>query len=347
VFYAVLIIITAYMPIFTLQRVEGRLFRPMSWTVAFALGGAMIFALLMAPVLTSFLFRHGTHEWRNPVLDWMKRKYRSLLVWSFRHHWVVLSGGLGIIAATGLLLWSGIIGSEFLPHLDEGAIWARGTLAPSTGPEEGERIVKQARAIFASFPEVTQVVSQVGRPDDGTDVAGFFNTEYFVDLKPREQWRPRFRTKEELISAMDARLERMPGVLWNFSQPIADNMEEAVSGVKGQLAIKLFGAELKQLERIGDQITATMSHIEGVADLGLFRTIGQPNVNLIIDRKKADRFGLNVSDVQDAIETAVGGKAVSQILKGEARYDLVVRYEPPFRTTIDDITDITHSGPLR
>ena len=345
VFYAVLIIITAYMPIFTLQRVEGRLFRPMSWTVAFALAGAMIFALLLAPILTSFLFRPGMREWRNPLLDWMKRRYRSTLLWSFGHRWVVLSGGLGIVAATGLMLWSGIIGSEFLPHLDEGAIWARGTLAPSTGPVEGERVVKAARAIFASFPEVTQVVSQVGRPDDGTDVTGFFNTEYFVDLKPREQWRPRFRTKEELIAAMDARLERLPGVLWNFSQPIADNMEEAVSGVKGQLAIKLFGADLKELERIGDQITATMSHIEGVADLGLFRTIGQPNVNLIIDRKKADRFGLNVSDVQDAIETAVGGKAVSQILKGEARYDLVVRYESPFRTTIDDISAIRILAP--
>jgi cobalt-zinc-cadmium resistance protein CzcA len=345
VFYAVLIIITAYMPIFTLQRVEGRLFRPMAWTVAFALAGAMIFAMVMAPILTSFLFRPGMREWRNPVLAWLTGFYRNTLLWCFRRHWVVLAGALAIIAATGGLIYSGIIGSEFLPHLDEGAIWARGTLAPSTGPAEGERVVREARAIFASFPEVTQVVSQVGRPDDGTDVTGFFNTEYFVDLRPREQWRSQFQTKEELINAMDTKLERMPGVLWNFSQPIADNMEEAVSGVKGQLAIKLFGSDLKELERIGDQIVGTMSHIEGVADLGLFRVIGQPNVNMFVDRKKAERFGINVSDVQDAIETAVGGKAVSQILKGEARYDLVVRYEEPYRRTIDDIADIRILSP--
>ena len=345
VFYAVLIIITAYMPIFTLQRVEGRLFRPMSWTVAFALGGAMIFALLMAPVLTSFLFKPGMKEWHNPVLAWLTRQYKSTLMWTFGHHWIVLSSALAVVAATFVLIYSGLIGSEFLPHLDEGAIWARGTLAPSTGPTEGERVVREARAIFASFPEVTQVVSQVGRPDDGTDVAGFFNTEYFVDLKPHDQWRAKFHTKDELIAAMDDKLERMPGVLWNFSQPIADNMEEAVSGVKGQLAIKLFGADLKELERLGDQVVSTMSHIDGVADLGLFRTIGQPNVNLIVDRKKADRFGINVSDLQDAIETAVGGKAVTQILKGEARYDLVVRYEKPYRETVDDISDIRILSP--
>ena len=345
VFYAVLIIITAYLPIFTLQRVEGRLFRPMAWTVAFALAGAMVFALLIAPVLTSFFFRPGAREWHNPVLTLLNRMYRSTLTWCFGHHWVVVSGGLAVVAATGLLVYSGVIGSEFLPHLDEGAIWARGTLAPSTGPAEGERVVKQARAIFATFPEVTRVVSQFGRPDDGTDVTGFFNTEYFVDLKPREQWRQQFHTKEELIAAMDARLERMPGILWNFSQPIADNMEEAVSGVKGQLAIKLFGPELKELERIGDQIVGTMSHINGIADLGLFRTIGQPNVNLIVDRKKAERYGINVSDVQDAIETAVGGKAVSQILNGEARYDLVVRYDEPYRRTINDISEIRLLAP--
>ena len=345
VFYAVLIIITAYMPIFTLQRVEGRLFRPMAWTVAFALAGAMVFALLLAPILTSFLFRPGMREWRNPVLALLTRVYRSTLVWSFRHHWVVLGGAIAVVAATAALLYGGVIGSEFLPHLDEGAIWARGTLAPSTGPSEGERIVKQARAIFAGFPEVTQVVSQVGRPDDGTDVTGFFNTEYFVDLRPREQWRARFSTKEQLIAAMDARLEQMPGVLWNFSQPIADNMEEAVSGVKGQLAIKVIGSDLEELERIADKIVGTMRHMKGVADLGLFRVLGQPNVNMIVDRKKAERYGINVSDVQDAIETAVGGKAVSQMLKGEARYDLAVRYQEPFRRTIDDISGIRILSP--
>ena len=345
VFYAVLIIITAYVPIFTLQRVEGRLFRPMSWTVAFALLGALLFALVIAPVLTSFIFRPGMKEWPNPVLEWLKRIYRVTLGWCFRYHWAVLAGGLTVAVGTVVLVESGVIGSEFLPHLDEGAIWARGTLAPSTGPTEGERLAREARYIFASFPEVTQVVSQVGRPDDGTDPTGFFNTEYFVDLKPRKQWRKQFQTKEELIAAMDERLEKIPGVMWNFSQPIADNMEEAVSGVKGELAIKIFGDDLKLLEHLGDEIVSTMSPIPGVQDLGIFRVIGQPNVNLIVNRAKADRYGINVSDVQDAIETAAGGKAVSQILKGEARYDLVVRYEAPYRSTIGDLANIRILAP--
>lgn len=345
VFYAVLIIITAYMPIFTLQRVEGRLFRPMSWTVAFALLGGLLFGLIIAPVLTSFIFKPGMKEWRNPILELLKRFYRSSLIWCFRYHWIVLACAVIIVAGTVVLVMSGAIGSEFLPHLDEGAIWARGTLAPSTGPTEGQRLAFQARRVFASFPEVTKVVSQVGRPDDGTDATGFFNTEYFVDLKPRDQWRAQFQTKEQLIAAMDEQVEKIPGVMWNFSQPIADNMEEAVSGVKGELAIKIFGEDLKQLEHLGDEIVTTMSRIPGVQDLGIFRVIGQPNVNMVVNREKADRYGINVSDVQDAIETAAGGKVVSQILKGEARYDLVVRYEEPYRRTIDDLANIRILAP--
>ncbi|HYL75115.1 MAG TPA: CusA/CzcA family heavy metal efflux RND transporter [Bryobacteraceae bacterium] len=345
VFYSILIIITSYLPIFTLQRVEGRLFRPMAWTVAFALLGALLFALLIAPVLTSFVFRPGMKEWRNPLLTWVTRFYRHTIEFLLRRSYIVLAAALLIVGATVYLFTSGVIGSEFLPHLDEGAVWARGILAPSTGPSESIRIANQARLIFAGFPEVTQVVSQVGRPDDGTDVAGFFNTEYFVDLKPREQWRPQFKTKDELISAMDEKLRDVPGVMWNFSQPIADNMEEAVSGVKGQLAIKIFGTDLKKLEETGDQIIGAMSRIPGVADLGIFRVIGQPNVNLVVNREKADRFGINVADIQDAIETAAGGKAVSQILKGEARYDLVVRYQEPYRRTIPDIANIRILAP--
>jgi len=186
----------------------------------------------------------------------------------------------------------------------------------------------------------------VGRPDDGLDATGFFNTEYFVDLKPRNQWRTRFhQKKEDLIAAMDQELEKIPGVLWNFSQPIADNMEEAVSGVKGELAVKLYGSDLKALERTGDQIVDVMSKIPGVADLGIFRVIGQPNLNLVVDRSKADRFGINVADIQDAIETAAGGKAVSQILQGEQRYDLVVRYQAPYRSTPEEIESIRILAP--
>src|SRR6202041_1458230 len=211
------------------------------------------------------------------------------------------------------LVASGLIGSEFLPHLDEGALWVRGTLAPSTGPTEGIRVMNQARVILCSFPEVTQCWSQVGRPDDGTDTAGFSNTEYFVDLKAREEWRPVFhQDKEALISAMSRELDKIPGVIWNFSQPIADNMEEAVSGVKGELAIKIYGEDLKTLEERGDKIVQVMRTIPGVQDVGMFRVLGQPNLNLVVDRKKAARHQISVADVQDAIQTAVGGNAVSQ-----------------------------------
>ena len=346
VFYAIFIIITAYLPIFTLQRVEGRLFKPMAWTVAFALLGALSFSMLLAPVLASFLFQGKAREWRNPVLAYFTQRYRKDLTWCIEHRWITVGTALLGFAATLYLAFSGIIGSEFLPHLDEGAIWARGTLASSTGPSEGERIMDQARIAFAKFPEVTQVVSQVGRSDDGTDATGFFNTEYFIDLKPHKAWRRKFHEdKEELIAAMDQEVSKIPGVIWGFSQPIADNMEEAVSGVKGQLAVKLIGDDLKTLEQKADEIADVMQGIPGVADLGIFRVLGQPNVNLIMDRSKADRFGINVRDVQDAIETAVGGKAVSQVLQGERRYDLVVRYQEPYRQTIEEIANIRILSP--
>ncbi len=253
---------------------------------------------------------------------------------------------VALLTLAGIAMLAQGIGSEFLPHLDEGAIWARGSLAPSTGPTEGTRIMNDARVMFAKFPEVTQVVSQVGRPDDGTDTTGFFNTEYFVDLKPKDQWRPLFhQDKDKLIEALGKEAEQFPGVTWNFSQPISDNMEEAVSGVKGELAVKIYGTDLPLLEQKGDEIVAAMSKIRGVEGLGLFRVIGQPNLNLVIDRAKADRFGINVSDIQDAIETAVGGKAVSQVLKGEERYDLVVRYQPQYRSTIEEIQNIRLLAP--
>jgi cobalt-zinc-cadmium resistance protein CzcA len=346
VFYSIAIIITAYLPIFTLQRVEGRLFKPMAWTVSFALLGALIFSMLIAPVLSSFLFGRQVREWRNPAMIAITRAYRVTVEWAIQFRWVTVAVAAAALGASVWLDLSGVIGSEFLPHLDEGAIWARATLAPSTGPSEGTRIMNQARLIFASFPEVTQVVSQVGRPDDGTDTTGFFNTEYFVDLKPKDRWRPVFRqNKEELISAMDRELEKIPGTLWNYSQPIADNMEEAVSGVKGELAIKIYGDDLKALEAKGDEIVNVLRTVNGIADLGMFRVIGQPNMNFTVDRKQAARHGLNVSDVQDAIETAVGGKAVSQVLRGEQRYDLVARYQAPWRDTKEAIENIRLLAP--
>lgn len=346
VFYAIGIIITAYVPIFTLQAVEGRLFKPMAWTVSFALLGALIFAMMIAPALASFVFGENTREWRNPVMEWITKAYRVSVQHAIRLRWVTVAVAAAALGLSAWLAMSGVIGSEFLPHLDEGAIWARGTLAPSTGPTEGTRLADQARVIFASFPEVTKVVSQVGRPDDGTDTGGFFNTEYFVDLKPKEQWRPVFhQDKDELIGAMDRELEKLPGVIWNFSQPIADNMEEAVSGVKGQLAVKVYGDDLRLLEAKGDEIVNVLRKINGVEDLGLFRVVGQPNLNLVVNRAAAARYGVNVADVHDAVETAIGGNAVGQVLQGEQRYDLVARYLPRYRDTKEAIERIRLLAP--
>jgi heavy metal efflux system protein len=345
VFFARIIIIVSYLPIFTLQRVEGRLFRPMAWTVAFALLGALLFALLIAPVLCTFLFKDEIKEWRNPVFHWLQENYGRLLEWCFDHLKLTLGFGLIALAVMMFLGFGGVIGSEFLPHLDEGAIWVRGTLAPSTGPTAGVALSRAARRSLARFPEAKQIVSQVGRPDDGSDASGFYNTEFFVDLLPRAKWRAEYKTKDDLIAAMDAELNKFAGVDWNFSQPISDNVEEAVSGVKGELAVKLFGTDLKALEAKANEIQDVMRKVPGVADLGTFQVRGQPNVNLEIDRAAADRYGINVSDVQDAVETAAGGKAVSQILIGEQRYDLTVRYQEPFRKTVDEVANIRILAP--
>ena len=346
VFYAIAIIITAYLPIFTLQQVEGKLFRPMAWTVAFALLGALIFSMLIAPALSSFVFRKGAAQWKNPLMEFLTTRYRNDVRLAIRYrYWTVGVAGILFLLAI-YLAFGGVIGSEFLPHLDEGALWVRGTLAPSTGPTEGVEVVDKARAILASFPEVPQVVTQVGRPDDGTDSTGFFNTEYFVDLLPKEKWRPVFhQDKERLIAAMNRELEKIPGVIWNFSQPISDNMEEAVSGVKGALAVKIYGDDLKTLEEKADQIVDVMKDIPGVEDLGVFRVRGQPNLNFIVDRAAAARYGINVSDVQDAIQTAVGGNALTQVLQGEQRYDLVLRYLPLYRDTKEAIEKIRLLAP--
>jgi cobalt-zinc-cadmium resistance protein CzcA len=346
VFFAIGIIITAYLPIFTLQRVEGRLFKPMAWTVAFALLGALMFSMLVAPVLSSFFFPRGTREWHNPVLAWVTARYRSTLGWAIRLRWLTVAGGLATLLLAIYLTVSGVIGSEFLPHLDEGSLWVRGTLAPSTGPSEGIRLANQTRILLCSFPEATECTSQVGRPDDGTDTTGFFNTEYYVGLKPKEQWRPAFHQhKDELIAGMNRELEKVPGVLWNFSQPIEDNMEEAVSGVKGELATKVYGDDLKVLEDKADEIVKVLRGVKGIEDLGVFRVLGQPNLNVTVDRRQAARYQINVADVQDAIQTAVGGNALTQVLQGEARYDLVMRYLPQYRNTKEAIESIRLLSP--
>jgi heavy metal efflux system protein len=346
VFFARGIIITSYLPIFTLQAVEGRLFKPMAWTVSFALIGALFFAILVAPVMASFFFRNGAKEWKNPVMEWMIRHYRTAVRAAILHRNITFGVSLFLFLIALYLIFGGPIGSEFLPHLDEGSIWVRGTLPPSEGPTVSVDFTNKARVVMASFPEVTEVVSQTGRPDDGTDTAGFFNTEYFVDLKPKKEWRPTFhQNKEALIAAIDKELSKFPGVIWNYSQPISDNMEEAVSGVKGELAVKLYGDNLRTLERTAELIQTQMSTIKGVADLGIFRIVGQPNLNFAVDRDAAARWGINVADIQDAIQTAVGSNAVTQLQQGEARYDVSLRYQKPYRDTREAIENVRLLAP--
>ena len=346
VFFAIAIIITAYLPIFTLQAVEGRLFKPMAWTVAFALMGALTFSIIIAPVLASILFRKGAKEWENPVLHWLIRRYRVAVRAAIENRVITVGIAAILFAIAVYLTVGGAIGSEFLPHLDEGAIWVRGTLPPSEGPSASIDFTNKARLVMASFPEVTQVVSQTGRPDDGTDTTGFFNTEYFVDLKRKEQWRPVFhQNKEAVIAAMNTELSKFPGVIWNFSQPISDNMEEAVSGVKGELAVKLYGDNLRTLEQKAEEIQTQMQSVKGIEDLGIFRIIGQPNLNYTVDRDAAARWGINVADIQDAVQTAVGANALTQVQQGEARFDVTLRYQQQFRDTREAIRNIRLLSP--
>ena len=346
VFFARGIIIASYLPIFTLQAVEGRLFKPMAWTVTFALLGALVFAILVAPVMASFVFSKGAKEWKNPIMEWLTKHYRTSVRAAIEHRNVTLAISSVLFAIAIYLTVGGPIGSEFLPHLDEGSIWVRGTLPPSEGPTASIDFTNRARQVMASFPEVTQVVSQTGRPDDGTDTAGFFNTEYFVDLKQKENWRPLFhRDKEALIAAIDKQLSQFPGVIWNYSQPISDNMEEAVSGVKGELAVKLYGDNLRTLEHKAEEIQTQMATVKGIEDLGIFRIVGQPNLNYTVDRDAAARWGINVADIQDAVQTAVGANAVTQMQQGEARFDVTLRYQQQYRDTPEAIENIRLLSP--
>ena len=346
VFFARGIIIASYLPIFTLQAVEGRLFKPMAWTVSFALIGALIFAIIVAPVMGGIAFRKGAKEWENPLMGWLTRHYRTAVRSAILHRKMTFGISFVLFAIAVYLTFGGPIGSEFLPHLDEGSIWVRGTLPPSEGPTSSIDFTNKARLVLASFPEVTQVISQTGRPDDGTDTAGFFNTEYFVDLKRKEQWRPVFhQNKEALIAAIDEQLEKFPGAIWNYSQPISDNMEEAVSGVKGELAVKLYGDDLRALEHTAERIQSQMSKVKGIEDLGIFRIRGQPNLNFTVDREAAARWGINVSDIQDAIQTAVGSNSLTQVQQGEARFDVTLRYQNQYRDTREAIENVRLLAP--
>lgn len=343
--YAIAIIILAYLPIFTLQRVEGRLFSPMAWTVAFALFGALILVLTVVPVLCTYFLRGELKEWHNPFMHWLEIKYSEALLWTLARRKLVVGFAVGSFILTVYLAFGGPIGSEFLPHLDEGSIWVRGTMPPSTSFDLANDVMKKARAIAMRYPEVPITVCQIGRPDDGTDATGFFNLECYIDLKQKHEWRKQFDSKDQIISSLSHDLGEVPGVVWNFSQPISDNVEEMMSGVKGALVVKLYGDDLHLLNEKSTEIKKQLGTVKGVVDLGVFEELGQPNINITVDRDKISRYGLNISDVQDVVETAVGGKVASQLLDGEKRFDIVVRYLPQYRRTLESIRKITVATP--
>jgi cobalt-zinc-cadmium resistance protein CzcA len=347
--FAIGIIVTAYLPIFTLQRVEGKLFRPMAWTVAFALLGALVLAITIVPVLTTFLFKGKLREFHNPLLELVRRSYLPALARLLeRPAWVLLVGACLVVAD---VLMASSIGSEFLPHLDEGAIWMRVSMPGNISLAQAEALVdgvhtdarnlRGVREILAGFPEIQTVSAQIGRPDDGTDPTGFYNAEFLLSLKDRSQWRPTFHEhKDELIDAINAAVGVIPGVSLGFSQPISDNVEEALTGVKGQLAVKIVGDDLNALDDIANQIAQAIGKVPGVVDLGIFRELGQSNLHIEIQRERAQRYGLTVADIEAVIEGGIGGKPVTQLIEGERRHDLVVRYAAADRDSVDAIKEL-------
>lgn len=322
IFFSVLIIMTVYLPILFFQRVEGKMFIPMASTICFALLGALLLTLTTIPVLCSFGLRHLSEEHDSGVMRWARRLYEPGLHWTLERPRTIMAIALLLLLLS--LAAAPFLGSEFLPELDEGDIWVRAKLPIGVSLEGAQRYVHQMREIVLQFPEVRTVVSQLGSPDDGTDPNGPDNVELYVGLKPREQWRTT-HDKDALIDAMNQRLAIYPGVTFNFSQPIKDNVDEAISGVKGELSIKIFGPDLNVLQEKAEAITQVLATIAGVHDLDYDRLIGQPQLRIPIEREQANRYGITVTDVQDAIETATAGKRVSDILEGERRFPLVVK----------------------
>ncbi len=346
VVFAIAIIVTAYLPIFTLERVEGKLFSPMAWTVAFALGGALLLAITLVPVLTTLLFNRRVKEFHNPLLSLVRKLYLPALKRALTWPRAALVVGAALLAGDAAMAHA--IGSEFLPHLDEGAIWMRASMPANISLAEAEALVdgvhtplrqtRGMRELLAGYPEIRTLSAQIGRPDDGTDPTGFYNAEFLMVLQDRKTWRGEFHEhKDELIAAMNRDLGTIPGVSFGFSQPISDNVEEALTGVKGQLAIKIVGDDLNALDDIAEQMARTIKTIPGVVDLGIFRELGQSNVHVAIARDRAERYGMSVKDVEDAIEKGIGGHKVSELIEGERHHDLVVRYEADVRDNVDAI----------
>jgi heavy metal efflux system protein len=339
VLFSVAIILVAFIPLFTMYGVPGKIFGPMSVTYGFALIGGRLFALLFAPVLASF--RGGSARERGigetPLVRWLHRHYARLLPQVLERRTQVLAGAGAALLITMLLLR--VMGGEFMPKLEEGDLWVRATLPIDASLESATDLANAMRRVLMKFPPVSHVISQVGRPDDGTDVVTFNNIEFHVQLKPRGDW-PHGLSKAKLIGQMDAALTRFPGIPFGFSQNIEDNVEEAMSGVKGENSLKLFGTDINVLAQTAGQIRDIMARVSGIQDLAVFQETGQPNLAVAIDRRASARLGLQASDVNAAVQAAVGGQAPSQILQGDRRFDFVVRYQPQDRSTPEAIRNI-------
>jgi cobalt-zinc-cadmium resistance protein CzcA len=341
VLYATLIILVAFIPLFTMQGVPGKIFAPMSVTYGFALTGALIFALIFAPVLASLavpkeIKGEAKETW---LSGFFRRHYDRGLNRALRFRgltWIIAFVALGFAA----VLFH-FVGGEFMPALEEGNLWIRADMQQDISFQSSEKMADEIRATLRAYPEVTQVVSQMGRPDDGTDVSTFNNIEFLADLKPVGQWRPQFHgSKDELIAAIGHSFEQFPGVDFNFSQNIQDNVEEAMSGVKGENSLKLFGNDFDELTRIADQISGIMQKVPGITDVGVFDVTGQPSLLVSIDRSKAARYGLQPQDINNVVQAAVGGAPVTQIIDNDRRFDFAVRYSPEFRSTPEEISRI-------
>ena len=341
--YAIAVIVAAFLPIYVLSGPSGRLFRPMADTTIFALIGALLVTLLVLPVLCAWVLRHGVRERRNAAFEWVRGWYARGLTWCLAHARATVLGSVLLFVAS--LFLAGAIGAEFMPKLDEGALWVRATMPYTISLDESAAIVPQIRAILQSFPEVTVVASEHGRPDDGTDATGFFNAEFYVGLKPYREWQGAYRSKAQLIEAIDRKLSAFPGITFNYTQPAEDAVDEAETGLKSALDVKLFGPDLSVLEARGRAIKRVMERVPGITDVTLVQELGQPSLTVTVDREKIARYGINVDDVNGLISAAVGGNAVTQVVQGEKLFDLVVRLQPQFRETPEEIGNILVATP--
>ena len=337
-FYAVAVIVAGFLPIYALAGPSGTLFRPMADTMVFALVGSLIATLTLLPVLCLWFMRKGVHERRNPAFAAIKGTYGRGLDFCLAHPWGTTLASVLLLA--GSLLLAPGIGAEFMPQMDEGALWVRATMPYTISFDESAKVTPQIRDVLRSFPEVTTVASELGRPDDGTDPTGFFNVEFYVGLKPYSEWKGAYRTKAALIEAINEKLTSFPGIIFNYTQPAEDAVDEAESGLKSALAVKVFGANLDTLEQKGKAIKRVLERVRGIRDVTLVQELGQPSLTININRERIARYGVNVADINALIQTAIGGDVATQVVQGEKQFDLVVRLERQYRNNPEEIGNI-------